>query len=329
MEDSQDSESTYFMTPNELLDMESFRSGSTTPVKYNYCPKCNIPLVHHQQEYICSECGITLPYEDAADSEPYGAENNVMHINVGANKGRYSNSTMDYAATQKRSILDLLHQLAREYTGPSISEAILESVASQYNNIQRSVTESIQMLDGSFVEKKFVRRNGIKYEILAFIIYNTCIRDGTSRKKKCIAEFMHLDKNGFARGEAIVSNLIALGKLDMKIREDDVEGFAIRYLSHLNIDLKYVGFIIDIIALSEEKMIDKTRQIPSKVAALIWLLVRHCGFSNIGSREIEVVTDNTRKNTFKGFYGAIMTNKKHFEGIFVKYGVPFVPEIRD
>jgi transcription initiation factor TFIIIB Brf1 subunit/transcription initiation factor TFIIB len=129
-----------------------------------------------------------------------------------------------------------------------------------------------------------VRRGNIKDEVLAGLIYFECIRASIVRKKKDIALFMKLPTNGFSRGEDILRNLQAEGKIDIPVDEEPIEGFVDRYLEELNLDNpNYIKFIVELVDESERRKIGMNSQLSSKAVGALWIIITQCGL-NISSQ---------------------------------------------
>ena len=78
----------------KMLEDTSVSTETTIPqnkqdIPFNYCPQCKVPYICKDQDYVCSICGRTAPYESEEDMDPLGAESSIMHINVGKRKGKY------------------------------------------------------------------------------------------------------------------------------------------------------------------------------------------------------------------------------------------------
>lgn len=291
---------------------------------HNYCSDCNIPMELSGTEYQCNLCGLTSRNETEGTIKDHDETVSAnIRITTGANRGRFYNITSDYTKTQKKMIIDQLLQHQVHYAGPSFPINVLNATATQYNRIQKIITEDEIDENGIVTrQKKFVRRGGIKDEVLAGLIYFECIREKLVRKKKDIATFMGLVTNGFARGENILRNLEAEGKIEIPVDEEPIEGFIDRYLEALNLDdPNYSKFIIDIIVESEKKKIGMNSQISSKIVGAVWILINRCRLG-ISAQALEKAADNTKKNTFTKFYNIVFANMDVFGMIFDKYNIP-------
>lgn len=292
-------------------------------VKYNYCPNCDTPMDLAGIEYQCRDCGLTKLNESDGNKDHDETVSGSIRITTGANRGRFYNVNGDYARTQKKMILDQLVSRQSKYSGPAFPMNILNATACQYNLIQKMIMEDEIDEDGKVSgQKKFVRRGNIKDEVLAGLIHFECIRENLVRKKKDIAEFMGLNTNGFARGEDILRNLEAEGKIDIPVDKEPIEGFVDRYLCALDLEnAKYNQFIIDLVNESEAKKIGMNSQISSKIVGAIWILITKYKLG-ITSQALEKAADNTKKNTFTKFSKIILDNMNCFGHIFDRHGVP-------
>jgi len=293
-------------------------------IDFNYCPECAVPMTLSGCEYHCGICGRVAEYlvEVARERNDFGT--NSIRIFTGANKGRFYNITNDYTKTQRKFILDQLKHNQSNYRGNSFPVDVLVAVADKYNVIQKLITED-QLNDAGEVigKKKFVRRGNIKDEVLAGLIYFECVRIGLVRKKRDIAMFMNLRTYGFSRGEDILRNIQAEGKLDLPVDEEPMEGFIDRYLEALDLDEKlYSGFIIEIVNESEMRRLGMNSQISSKIVGVIWIIIVKCKLS-ITSQQLEIAADNTKKNTFIKFYKIVLENIGLFRDIFIRHDIPY------
>ncbi len=201
------------LNDNDTVSEDKFKKfAAAKPIeeeqRHNYCPECKIPMESKNGEYQCGTCGaIGEPIETVSESP---ATCTIKICNGG--KTRIFNVTNDYSRIQRKNIMDKLVRNNNEYTGNKFSRDILQKVTNIYNNIQKIVQEETNE-NGELVRKKFVRRSGIKDEVLAALIYYECIRAGMARKKKDIALMMKLPTNGFSTGENISQLTVNLSKI--------------------------------------------------------------------------------------------------------------------
>lgn len=320
-----------FSIDSDLLEkLIDIGNSPIVDVPHNYCPDCKIPMVILGLEYQCDICGrMSIMVEESSKEDITTAR---LHISSGSSKGKFYNPITDYSKTQKKSLIDQFSKLQAEYVDRhrdyiAIPNRVIDSVCDIYNTIQK---KAMQRDDGTTIIvdndsdnidqecKKFVRRGTIKDEILAALIYIQCQNEGMSRKKKDIATFMKLSTQGFSRGEDILRNLKAQGVIDLAMDGEQGSGYIERYLTTLNIDLKYTNFINEIVELSEINHICMTSQTGSKVVGTIWVLIKMLKLK-ITAKQLEAATDNTKKNTFDKFSKCIESSMGTFGSVFKKY----------
>jgi hypothetical protein len=289
----------------------------------NYCDECEVPMELSGIEYHCKLCGYTQRNEIENTKDHDETVSTSIRITTGANRGRFHNNVGDYTKTQRKVILQQLLQQQSKFTGPPIQINILNATATRYNSIQKMITEDEYDGNGDVKgQKKFVRRGTIKDEILAALLYFECSAEGLFRKKKDIATFMGLATNGFSRGENILRNLEAEGKIELPADNEPIQGFVDRYMEALNIvNPAYEKFVVEIVEVSEKHRIGMNSQISSKIVGAIWTLITKCRLG-ITSATLEKHTDNTKKNTFMKFCNVISANMCVFAPVFVKHGIP-------
>lgn len=292
--------------------------------KYNYCPDCKIPMILSGSEYQCTECGRVQQFSGDGPKNHDDIVSGSIRITTGANKGRFYNITGDYTKTQMKTILEQLLQNQSNYTGMAFQINVLTAAARQYNLIQKYITED-DIDDNGKVrgQKKFVRRGNIKDETLAGLIYFEGIREKLVRKKRDIAIFMKLPTYGFSRGEDILRNLHAEGKLDIPVDEEPIEGYVDRYMDALSLEnSEYSKFVIDLVEESEKRKIGMNSQLSSKIVGAIWILINKCNL-RITPQRLEQATDNTKRNTFTKFYNLTLNNIEIFKHVFIRHGIPY------
>jgi ribosomal protein S27AE len=291
--------------------------------KHNYCPDCAVPMRKSGPEYQCTQCGLTQMNEVEEVKSLGEATPGHLRKTSGRGRGKHYNVAPDYTKTQFKTVFTQLLQHQARYSGPAISKNILQAAATQYNGIQKMVTEDEYDSYGTVCgQKKFVRRGTIKDEILGGLIFFEGLREGSVRRKKDIAIFMELATGGFSRGESILRNLAADGKIDLPIDAEPVTGFVDRYLEALELDDPTYGpFITGLVDTSERLKLGMNSQISSKIVGAIWVLIVKKRLP-ITAAALERATDNTKKNTFIKFYNLVSSSPRLFAPVFAAHGVP-------
>lgn len=302
------------MTDPVLTSAGSLKDIEFDDSQFNYCVDCNTRMELSGSNYKCIHCGFTVSNDPERGKDLDDTISGSVRITTGANKGRVRNGTNDYSNVQKKNLLCQLYQKQAKYTGPAFSKDILLAAVTQYGLGQKHIKQ-----EGD----DFVRRGGIRDEILSALIYYECIRAGNIRKKKDISAFMELATSGFARGEDIVLTWHAKEIINIPINEEPITGYADRYLEALGLEEpNYIKFITEIVQLSMNKKIAMSSQISSKIVGAIWIIITQLGLG-ITAKTIENATDNTKKNTFMKFCNLVYKMSSVFAPTFRKYDIPF------
>lgn len=287
-------------------------AGNSDSEDFNYCPDCNIAMDMTTSGYECSNCGMQRQLDgDMKDCD----EDSTGTLRVcRAGQSSFYTITPDYAKTQKKVVVDQLNRLNSCYKGPEIPRDILLSVATSYNDIQKMIVSDDN-------KKKFVRRGNIKDEVIGALIKYECIRADVPRKNKSICEFMQLTSSGISRGEDILRNLHLDGKIDIPINKDPGCKYTGIYMEALGLDsINYRNFVNDLVKMSTKKKIGMNSIMTSKIAGTIWVLITHEKL-NITAQQLEVATENIRKNTWSRFSKAIESNLLKFIDVFNEWEV--------
>lgn len=283
---------------------------------HNICPSCDMLLsyIKEQDEQSCGNCGFIRNGGGEAGITK-GAINGCIRVMSKNNKVRVYSIATDNSRLQQKSIVDLMMSRDNEYPEQKIPKGIIMATVNIYNEMQKNiVTEE---------DKPFVKRGSIRHEVLASILFYKCIEMGSPRRKRDIATYMQLQTSGFCRGEQIMRNIMTMNKgIDIKL---DIcvavaDGFASRYLAMLGIDPKYEAFIVDFIAKTEEINIGMASQTSSKVAGVIWILIRGLGLK-FSRAELEKATNGCKQNTYMKYCNAVAVASPVLEPIFKEYGV--------
>jgi hypothetical protein len=310
----------------EQLELEKYDQANDTHVR-GVCDGCGGAVSITSMETYCQDCGRIDDFSDEfADRDYSEIESNGVRL---AN-GKFYNMPGSYSKTQKKILLDQLRAKTRE-TGNKIPADILVATVELYNRVQKEVRVGTR---GEIAEtgKKYIRRGGIKNEILAAIIYFEFRRRGVMRKRREISAFMQLSSGGFSRGEEAVRELAASGKLELPPDSAGcIPGYTKRYFEALCVDklyadhyIRYYMFVVDLVEDSEARFILLSSQISSKVIGAIWILNVVCGLG-YSVAQIEKETANTRKSTFIKFYNEVMGHYETFAHVFHAHKIPRAP----
>ena len=133
---------------------------------------------------------------------------------------------------------------------------------------------------------------------------------------------MDLKTNGFSEGYNALRAVSLQGIVSLS-NNDPTEGFTSRYLDKLGIlepsNLKFVCGVIDYMVAFN---ISPRSQLSSKIVGVIWLLVISRKLA-ITIEELELASDNTRKNTIIELFKSLVNNLDKFIPVYHTYGIPY------
>lgn len=318
------------VTADKFLYADLYNEIVSSNKSFTLCDVCGVSMDQTTSGLECPEChAVKTIIGEIRDCmiESSG----VLKTSIGGRKSTYT-SVPDNSKSQRKQILDQLIKLNDAYVdGPKFPKNILESTANSYNEIQKLVIDTFDEAGDVVGSKKFVKRGSIKDETLGAWLYYTCVNAGLSRKKKDIAIFMRLP-SGISRGDTILRNLHADGKITIPAYVNVSDDFSKRYLEALDLikydeygDLtelsqRYKGFVDELVSICTLKRIAFSSVQSSKIVGAIWVLI--CKEKlNITAAAIEDACDKTRKNTFTRFSKAVDDNIVHLIPVFEKYNI--------
>ena len=242
----------------DLLDEDTVLAHEQAMMAYtphhHMCPDCDVSLQIDAAELRCPVCMRT----ESADITVADATNSTKR-----------NWTTDPSKSRRQSTLKSLEDNARLHTGDAIPHDILEEVTNIYGTIQTGAVEE-EIIDGVVVVKPFVRRGNSKDQILAYLIYVTCLRRGVPRSKACVAAFMKLTAQGFSKGEQAVRKFEAQGIVKGVCMDDEpIDGFIAKYFEILHIDMQWAVFVRDLVETANRKRICMAPKPTSKIVGAI------------------------------------------------------------
>jgi hypothetical protein len=280
-----------------------------------YC--CNKPMLVKQNNYICTVCGTM---GDTPDDNPSSYKYNSLGITTNVN----GNQKRIYATSDKASIqLKALWESVSGKLGSSdIPLDIWQKVIDLYHQLQENVRVIRYDENGKECgSDPYVRRDPLRSQIIAALLYFVCNASGHARCKSQIISIMKLDGNTFSKGEQEVRKLVKDGyiELDIEATDTNIEGviysYATIYLTRLNILTPVrCEFIYRVIQRSKELFIEANRHLISRVVGAVWLIVE-LEKLDIPTEKVERSTD-TQKCTASKFVAGVYNHYFEFTDIF-------------
>ena len=303
----------------QIETRELVAAGNDAHSLQGMCEICNVPMnfIEKTCSYRCETCGRE---EEIVGGQREFIKDKILSGTVrsinGTRRIRYSAGS-DYAHVRFNAILNSLITKNNQYAGAKFSSNILVRTANIFNDILKIGASNIEG------EKKILKKDNVKDDILGAILYEICRIEGTPRRKRDIAEFLNKSDGtkGIAEGTKFVRDLCISGKLHLDICTDDrafTQAYTDRYLEALGIEKpEYNKFVVDLVEATKNTSIGYNSVINTKVAGAIWTLVIQEKLNKTRD-DVERACDNIRANTFQKYSTAIIANILKFIKIFIE-----------
>lgn len=296
------------------LDQLALYFNKPADASADMCDECGVSMELSEDDagfIVCPLCGRMSHCDVASDISEQG--NAKVRMKTGGSSRVY-NISQENSQSQLAALIAEFTAHHRVYTGPAIPTMITARVARDYNNLQKLTAAGT--ISASY-------RGNVKGQILAAMIYFTCLRNRISRTKKEVKAFMGLEHNsGISQGERIVRKLHSHGVIDI-VEEESAATMAARFLEALGI-VGGIEFIAGCVAMADKYFLCTACQLASKVNGALWVYIRYSRL-RISDEEIEAKV-TTRRSTFMKFADAILSREYFplFLPVFEEHGVPFV-----
>lgn len=251
------------------------------------CDLCGVKCAqpeHPSARLVCENCRV----QESSTTLLGASAPARVKSTIGARKGMCYNTPQDYSQTQHGNILKHLKALSAQDN--SVPQAAILFAADTYNSIQRNHDDGI----------KFVRRGGIKNEVLARLLYYGCIKCGTPFKIQILNRFMKISSS--TRGEQILRQLETEGKIQLPADAAPNRDYITRYFAVLGRETDEQGkdFVESLVDISYDNCICQQACLISRIVGAIWVYVCEAHL-DVSAERLEAATDNTKKTTFKKF----------------------------
>lgn len=209
-------------------NLENEEKQDTTDI----CLNCSGKLIRDNDSImVCNDCGqmaniIGGKYDDGICHNVEG------YVNLSSGKGSIFSSVSDPEKAQINAIYNTYKKKRQQQTNINIPDFIFNNAAEMYINITKHTKSS---------------RASVLSDILGACLYHECTRAGSMYTERQIAKFMLLKKEGLSNGNKILNNLYLRGLINIDISNNIYLQFIEKYLTILEIDLKYANTLVDII----------------------------------------------------------------------------------
>jgi transcription initiation factor TFIIIB Brf1 subunit/transcription initiation factor TFIIB len=199
----------------------------------------------------------------------------------------------------------------------NFSEQIIIDVADLY--------EQIRLASDDFYRKD------TKLGILAGCLYFVCHRHGITKRHSTIANMMGVNDKFAAKGEGIIRGLVDEKRIFVETQIDTIHDFAKQYMAALDIDLKYLPFVTDLIKQADHMGLHYTYEPKptTKCASAIYMLVVRKKMTIMRDGEVRPISKEDISQecmisvtTFMRYYKILYDNHERIEKVFNKHRIP-------
>lgn len=300
---------------DDFLTMKEEEQNIVVNNKYT-CMNENCGFVCSPGDKYCQNCGQTRDSaNDELDSRYTKVVSNSVRVNYGSKRRININASRDYSSIRYDEIMKFLNNCNKKYSengGVKIPDSIIKSVTETYTKI--------------IEDTKIVKRSGKKKSLLAYLLFEECVRHGTSRTKSAICKMLGLKTQTYCRGASDYDDIVSDYYNTIYVPEEfRAKDYALRYLTSLNLSNedveKYANFVDEIFKFSESKNIGLQLLPISKVAGCIWFIVNKLKLNKqFTATKISEICDGIQKATFNKFNLILVKHQTtHFAEIMNKY----------
>ncbi|MCK4967730.1 MAG: hypothetical protein KAS12_01630 [Candidatus Aenigmarchaeota archaeon] len=277
---------------------------------YNICNICNIVMNYNPTDgYCCGVCGLVRGSIGEHRLDHNDSVNVVQYMKVvGQNSSKYQKllygcMISNYTESRRRVILDEYKKKNMD-NGNILPADVIDAAAAGFNKIAETR----------------VLRADVRRATMAACLADACSIAHINRRPKEIAKFMGLQRSGFATGEGILRKYQSDEQIDTTGNIDPTDDYLRRYFESLKLDLHYIPFVAELIAIADNKNIGVHSIASTKCAGGIYILIMAKKLQ-ITTQQIDIKCD-IRKNTFNKFFDEVVARLDIFRDVFIKYNIP-------
>lgn len=315
-----------FSQSENLIVIDTRQNTNNVCIEANVCNNCNSTeyFVVSKVAY-CKQCSAKIDVQESVD-------NSVYNSSYGINE-HYS---VPFKFTGKKSFGNQKKLLS---VSANYDKQSIQNIQKEFSNlINGKIPKNIiGMACKLFLEinkqhDKVFRKDVKKGLMAACLAYscNSSNTDNMSKTSKEITDICNVTIKSLNNGIKIIKALKEKSVISID-QNNCTTDFVMRCLDKLNIDKKWLPFIIELIEKANQSklhIIFDCKYNTRALGATYCLIDRHPDFKHITKEFIEE-TCGVSKNTFVKYYNNVIVNYYNkYKNIFKKYGVPMRSEWR-
>ena len=303
---------------NEFEDFDEDIRGLDCKDDWKKCPDCEVRMQPMKNSYQCTQCGRDAEIFNQGDEfstsivDNYNTNDSCsLSIKiVGKDSYRYHKALMrtssDYSKIQYNNTNKQLSRCNAQSIEGKLPIIILKEAADLYSTIQKC---------------NIVRRGNGRKGVLGACIYFVCNRHNITKKPKEIAIFLNIEESYLSKGDKLLRQLHATGKIDIPVHHNPKDAYIIQYFESLSIDNKYKPFISELIdiASSIDMMGENNSRISTKCAGAVYVLKLQESLSFTKADIVKYC--KISKSTFIRYYEFLIQNRRLLKPVFKKHNI--------
>lgn len=240
--------------------------------QWKYCKNCNVESIEDTgQLFICPKCGVEIQnINDMSLNFNIESMYNTSGDSVISTKLEGKNSYRLNRTLQKACANN------NRYNNDKKTVKKLNKLYYNSNYTQIPVfTNELTVKDYNDVKQISTLRGKSQNSMLAVLSKNAHQENGNPMTSKEIAKIFNVKLRDLSKASAKLQSYKDLGVLTKDFNNSSYEPYIKKYMNNLDIDMKWIPFVLDIITKADEKhiYIKKSPKLTTKCVGAIYLLI--------------------------------------------------------
>lgn len=293
----------------------------TGVIDYKSCPSCHTQCVQSNNSLICEGCGYEMtgliaPQSDfsVAAQECSGMSSVFVPLKlVGQTASKYTRSVYhgaSYSDYAKNKNYKEMASWSHRSKGRKLPKNVIKFANEMFHAIKRH---------------GYVFRVSCKRGVMSACLYYACNAHGISKTPGEITAIVGIEERFLSYGDRVLQDLNEKQIINIPTNIDPIADYASRYLDLLEIEPKYVEFIVDLIKTAERKRIHilhDSRNNTKAAGAAYVLVCRIPKYRRRISTDMIEQRCDISKTTFKRYADVIVQYHKLLRRVFKQHRVP-------
>jgi transcription initiation factor TFIIIB Brf1 subunit/transcription initiation factor TFIIB len=291
-------------------------------IDYKSCPTCRTQCVIDGNALVCQSCGYELTNLIEAQSDFSVAAQECSGMSsvfvplklVGCTASRYTRSVYLAAANYG------------DYAkNKNFKEMVAWSHRSKGRKLPKNVIRAANEMFHIIKQHGYVFRVNCKRGVMGECLYYACNAHGISKTPGEIADIVGIEEKFLSYGDRVLQDLNEKRIITIPTNIDPIRDYTVRYLDLLDIDPKYVDFVVDLINTAERKRIHilHDSRNNTKAAGAVYILVcRIPKYKKLINTDMIEQRCNISKTTFKRYADVIVQYHRVLTRVFKRHRIP-------